>query len=180
MSKTGAVVKRYAATPQTGYGAIVTNDAAVWGRFEETVVRVDGSSFASSTGTATLFSNRFAPAVPTGAGGSFWTVENGTSYEYGPGVSKSVADCDMDDYDDWGNLPTAYTTPDFTQIFLSVGGGCPSFSIIWGHFVEVGGIPPLRIYIRDDAESIGGARSRQHGSGSVQMSSRIRQGAGYL
>lgn len=187
LTKAGVATQRYATTDQPGWGAVVADDGAAWARFnnsgtdDETIVRVDGSTFAATTIAGQIFTSRFQVAFPAGTGGGVIARDGTVTRLYIPGITNDPADCDVNDagqpaqYSAFGQ---SYATPDFSTTYYSVGNGCPFWSLIWAR-TNLVDVPPLRIGFRDDARSVAGAR-QNHGATSIQESVRTRQGSGYL
>ena len=192
LTKAGVATKRYAISTaeHPGWGPVIADDGGVWmhygntGTGDETVVRVDGSTFAATTIAATFLSSRFQVAFAAGNGGGVIARDNATTRLYLPGITNAVADCDLGEvgqpatYSPFGK---SYSTPDFTHNYYAVGNGCPFWSLIWDReAAQATGIPPLRVYMRDDRLDVSGARADGMGATSWQQSIRVRQGASYL
>lgn len=174
MTKTGVENQRYANAGSVNWTKpVIANDGAAWLVYNTPLmVRV------SATFTAQTRSTGFTTSQPMwpGCDDDVLTKNAGVVTHYAAGITATADACTFaGSGGGW-----AIWNGDMTRVYyvLVTSGGFNSYG--FECVFEEGGIPPLRVYMRDDRLDVSGARADQQGATSWQQSIRVRQGASYL
>jgi hypothetical protein len=174
MTKAGVENQRYANANFPNWPKIsVANDGAAWIAYNTPLlVRVDGSSYAVQS-----LSSGFTTAQPfyPGCDDDVITKNGTTVNSYRPGITTTDTGCTLTAVNG-GGWPIWNGDQTIIYYTLTTSAGFDSWGFVCAFEEDV---PPLRLYFRDDARSVGGARQNLTAT-SIQETPRIRQGAGYL